>query len=286
MLYIDQIKKSIQIDFSNLSGGKMKKILMTILMSLTFVSCSTSSLKVSQDDQKVYKLFNGVILDQNELIAMIEEYSKGAENVVNKEAAEVAESFIRESNYSELLFDKAQSSKSYSEFEENSFKFIDKPIVRKLNLLRLKKIDGPEFTKYIENFNRIEDAAKRLDLVEKIVEVDFPNFYQGDFSAKLLLMISKLDSTKKQLSFYRRLISNLKLITLQLNLYLFQAVPTKTLSEIVKIQEDEEYKKSRAFIEEFQLKTNEEYLEMLSKRLEENGIEKVEFVSLLGKPNS
>ncbi|WP_417334829.1 hypothetical protein [Halobacteriovorax marinus] len=261
----------------------MKKLLTTFLMSLIFVSCSTSSLKDSQDNQKVYKLFNGVILDQNELIAMIKEYAKNADSIANKEAVEVAESFIRENNYSEMLLKKAQSSKRYSGFEESYFKFLDLPISRKLNLLRLKEFDAEEFTKYVENFNKVEDAAKRLDLIEKIVQNDFPSFYQGDFSSKLILMISKIDSTKKQLSTYRVVKSNFKLVTLQLNLYLFQAVPVETLSEIVKIQENEEYRKGRAFIEEFQLKTNKEYLDMLSKKLEEDGIEKVEFVSLLGK---
>ncbi len=281
MLYIDQIKKSIQIDFSNLSGGKMKKVLVTILMGLIFVSCGTSSLKNPREDQKFYKLFDGVVLDQNELIAMIKEYSKNAESVVNKQAVDLAENFIEENNYSELLFKNSQSSKHYSDFEESFFKFIDLPVARKLNLLRLKEFDAVEFTKYIDNFSKTEDAAKRLDLIEKIVQNDFPSFYQGDFSSKLILMISEYDSSKKKLTAYRSIKSNFKLVTLQLNLYLFQAVPVETLTEIVKVQKNSEYKKGRAFIEEVQLKTNEEYLEMLSKRLEENGIEKVDFAAIL-----
>lgn len=258
----------------------MRKILTITLMSLIFVSCGTSSIKNQEKDQKVYKLFEGVALDQNELIAMISEYTKKSGDASNPAAAEVATEFLEENNYTELLFKKAQASKGYAKFEEEYYKLVDLPISRKFDLLKIKNFDVEEFTDYIAKFNTIKDAVKRIDLIEKIVSNDFPHFHHGDFSSKLILMISKLESEKKKRTIYRAIKSSFKHMTLQLNLYVFQKVPVDTLEELVQIQEKREYKKGRAFLEQYQLKTNTEYLSLLSKKLQEAGIEKVDFESL------
>ena len=259
----------------------MKKILTIILMSSIFVSCGTSSLKIQNKDKKVYKIFEGVVLDQNELASMISEYTKNSGKASNPKAADVAIEFLEENNYSSLLYNNAQASKEYERFEEEYFRLVDLPISRKFDLLKIKNIDEQNFTDYIAKFNTVENAAKRLDLIEKIVRNDFPSSHNSDFFSKLLLMISKVEGKKQKITLYRAIKSNFKHITLQLNLYVFQKVPIAALEELVKVQEGEGYKKGRVFIEQYQLKTNIEYLRLLEKKLQDAGIENVDFGALL-----
>ena len=259
----------------------MNKLLTITLMSLIFVSCGTSSLKNQNEDKKIYKLFEGVVLDQNELTSMLREYTKNAGGASNPKAADAAIEFLEDSNYTDLLYRNAQASKEYERFEKEHFRLVDLPISRKFDLLKIKNIDAAKFTDYIANFSTVENAAKRLNLIEKIVSNDFPHSHNSEFSSKLLLMISKVENNKLKRTLYRAIKSNFKHITLQLNLYVFQKVPVATLEELVKVQEGEEYKKGRAFIEEHQLKTNNEYLRLLEEKLQGAGIEKVDFKALL-----
>lgn len=259
----------------------LKEIIMKsylfVLLSLVFCSCSTTTVTRKDNRDKVYVLFKNVFLEQKELDNLFLGYKQAAKENGNVDAVEVVQKILLADTYNKDIVKYARKKKGYKAFEKQYYKFIDNSLLRKLELLRVKKVNQSDFEKYIEDFNMIENAPERLEEIDKLVEGDFPSHNSEKFISKIAVMMAKTDKSNLRKSIYQNTLSNVKLVTLKLNLYLFQKVPLNYLKEVTSLQQSDEYKKSRMFIEDVQKQVNEKYIDLIKKELEKSGMSKFNF---------
>lgn len=242
----------------------MNKLLTMLLLIFSVISCS--SVDLSKKD-RTYVLFEDVLMKEKEISDFFIEFEKTGGDQINKASIDIIRENLNAQIYNEKLIDFAKSHKNFKRFDDIQSSYLLGSIAKKVQLLRIDKVDSNEFSEYIENFKNLEDSSRRIELIEAIIRNDFPRYVSGHLIAHVSTLSIK-DIKKENIEVgYKKIISGIDMVTFKLNLYIFQKLKISDLEELVKSQQSEDYKFIRKFIEECQSKINNEVLSSIKKQL-------------------